>query len=95
MRGTLPLIFDGTVIFRITPAYAGNTPMCNGKISLFQDHPRLCGEHIMTSVFDAFPSGSPPPMRGTPLDGVPVSLDQGITPAYAGNTCKRPGPAYK
>ena len=54
--------------------------------AILGDHPRLCGEKVVSSVM-LYPSiGSPPPMRGKGL-GNPFSHRQvGITPAYAGKS---------
>ena len=86
MRGTLFCYTFCFLLFRITPAYAGNT--CD--TFLFrphnQDHPRLCGEHGNQSTQVLPLRGSPPLMRGT-RHGLNIhSLRIRITPAYAGNT---------
>ena len=70
----------------ITPAYAGNTPTEQSILSVFGDHPRLRGEHFLFNTVKFIPAGSPPPTRGTPYVRVPLTVQYGITPAYAGNT---------
>ena len=65
MRGTpandLKLMFQEGII----PAYAGNTGLQLVASNVKQDHPRVCGEHGMADIGDAFNSGSSPRMRGT------------------------------
>ena len=71
---------------RITPAYAGNTALLQGRKSQVRDHPRLRGEHALIQAYDRGKEGSPPPTRGTPIfKYFPILLIR-ITPAYAGNT---------
>ena len=74
----------------ITPAYAGKRGRKAVCYNHAEDHPRLCGEKTMSSVFSTADTGSPPPMRGkaeitrTKFDTV------GITPAYAGKRFQFP-----
>ena len=70
----------------ITPAYAGNTELSSAKPPELRDHPRLRGEHLQLVLLGRLCKGSPPPTRGTPLEIDFTSLDDRITPAYAGNT---------
>ena len=50
MRGTLPSIgFTGELV-GIIPAYAGNTSICTSRGVMRGDHPRVCGEHVLTEV---------------------------------------------
>ena len=71
----------------ITPAYAGKRKRNpNGMLQL-KDHPRLCGEKLVTSGNSGMGIGSPPPMRGKAVCTRFFQLGDGITPAYAG---KRP-----
>ena len=49
---------------RITPAYAGKSFFDDPPESLFEDHPRLCGEKVRQSRTCGSGQGSPPPMRG-------------------------------
>ena len=74
---------------RITPAYAGNTPCNNFFPIIFEDHPRLRGEHLIPPKSVSPTAGSPPPTRGTPLVTVAPMPATGITPAYAGNTSNK------
>ena len=71
---------------RITPAYAGKS-CC--RISFFLrigDHPRLCGEKLVMTSFNALFRGSPPPMRGKGYQCIIFPVSQRITPAYAGKS---------
>ena len=88
-RGTQEDYIAFTKSARITPAYAGNTPISSKKISLGWDHPRLRGEHFQRVQKIINRLGSPPPTRGTLLSPPPRQIPNRITPAYAGNTCKR------
>ena len=76
-------IFPG---FRITPAYAGKTPVADTRRGGHGDHPRVCGENTATLNEQTGTPGSPPRMRGKQLREI-LSLFSGrITPAYAGKT---------
>ena len=56
---------DNRVIFkRITPAYAGKSPLVHLFKRHLQDHPRLCGEKEHIELGISILLGSPPPMRG-------------------------------
>ena len=70
----------------ITPAYAGNTIDDVRQIMCSEDHPRVCGKYTILSAIAVCAVGSPPRMREIP-DSIKCSCDNdGITPAYAGNT---------
>ena len=49
---------------RITPAYAGKSKEFLKRMDEYGDHPRLCGEKLLSAVTSATTRGSPPPMRG-------------------------------
>ena len=70
----------------IIPAYAGNTSSGKARGFSARDHPRVCGEHVGTSSYNAAIAGSSPRMRGTLGEGVDGVCGVGIIPAYAGNT---------
>ena len=53
---------------------------CNG------DHPRVCGEHPLVYAQRSEIPGSSPRMRGTPVRLEWIRGENGIIPAYAGNT---------
>ena len=76
--------FTGT---RITPAYAGKSLPVQILRAAHRDHPRLCGEKLVTVSCHTSGRGSPPPMRGKGNIFRRRSCDIWITPAYAG---KRP-----
>ena len=71
---------------RITPAYAGNTPVIRKKLQSLEDHPRVCGKHSRPDTDNLQKLGSPPRMRETPEVKKKGQTPTGITPAYAGNT---------
>ena len=50
---------------RITPACAGNRSLGHGHDTGRPDHPRVCGEQYLLTLFLAFLLGSPPRVRGT------------------------------
>ena len=70
----------------IIPAYAGNTCPAIRKHSPTRDHPRVCGEHALSTVLSTSSAGSSPRMRGTPTCADYEIPWRGIIPAYAGNT---------
>jgi len=89
MRGT-PLKDNISIVLPgITPAHAGNTCFLLYLGSVFTDHPRACGEHIIRKFILPFYLGSPPRMRGTQISPVFNLKIFGITPAHAGNTLYR------
>ena len=71
---------------RITPACAGNTMALQESIYLREDHPRVCGEYIISLDKETVETGSPPRVRGIPIDFDFFVFVLGITPACAGNT---------
>ena len=93
MRGTLQNAIEIRVGAGIIPAYAGNTTSYHLFRRDRRDHPRVCGEHPVTTPDSDTVAGSSPRMRGTlPLQSNPAK-DGGIIPAYAGNTRPRPSMA--
>ena len=73
---------------RITPAYAGKSPTDPPLAFSNQDHPRLCGEKGFAVSHSVIFTGSPPPMRGKEEKQYTVKNGKGITPAYAGKSCR-------
>ena len=74
---------------RITPACAGRSrPLRLTRLSA-QDHPRVCGEKLMTSCPGAPYTGSPPRVRGEVNDEAVRYWEMGITPACAGRRARR------
>ena len=89
MRGTVRGSKTKRAVARITPAYAGNRPKPPKQTKQHKDHPRVCGEQIMSPLILAGVLGSPPRMRGTAIKSLAVVISSGITPAYAGNRLKK------
>ena len=69
----------------IIPACAGNTFEIVGVVGHIRDHPRVCGEHVLTCGVTCATRGSSPRVRGTLL----FKSQCGIIPACAGNTACR------
>ena len=53
-----------------------------------EDHPRLCGEKGIANARSEIEKGSPPPMRGKGRCTSGSLVSKGITPAYAGKSCR-------
>ena len=71
----------------------GITPACAGKSCLnffhaysSKDHPRVCGEKMVSMIPHRRSRGSPPRMRGKAAGTLELGLGKGITPAYAGKS---------
>ena len=89
VRGTQCRVTDLGDGDGIIPACAGNTGIrAQGRV-LARDHPRMCGEHPVTTPVGETEAGSSPHVRGT--QPVPADLDAlvGIIPACAGNTASQ------
>ena len=86
MRGALRLQTPVTLIIGIIPAYAGSTGGRHFGFWRRRDHPRVCGEHIMTALITRSQTGSSPRMRGALLRDGGRDDRAGIIPAYAGST---------
>ena len=86
MRGTPVCDGKGGLRLGIIPAYAGNTAPWAPAWPSTRDHPRVCGEHSISSSTSSGHPGSSPRMRGTPFMISWYSFVPGIIPAYAGNT---------
>ena len=71
---------------RITPAYAGSTPLRGLLRKELTDHPRLRGEHPIIGGKRNVSYGSPPLTRGARGHGIGQRGGGRITPAYAGST---------
>ena len=73
-------------LFRIIPARAGSSAYPQVDGSLYEDHPRACGEQGATTSMSAARLGSSPRVRGAVSVG-PRSRDgSGIIPARAGSS---------
>ena len=84
MRGKVTVLVFGSMILRITPAYAGKSTIDGGKHDRSKDHPRLCGEKVCLCHMKKESKGSPPPMRGKVVTFTLCGQSPRITPAYAG-----------
>ena len=89
MRGALRYITDDGGITGIIPAYAGSTRHLHDQRPAVQDHPRVCGEHIIPDGAMLESAGSSPRMRGAPASRCQLLNARGIIPAYAGSTKAR------
>ena len=76
----------------ITPACAGNSTWALAAASVVKDHPRVCGEQMLTISASVVAKGSPPRVRGTVLLVISGQAYNRITPACAGNS---PGHLYR
>ena len=77
-------------IHGITPAYAGKRARKRNTYPCNRDHPRICGEKIMSCERPLIRVGSPPHMRGKANVCGRARADMRITPAYAGKRWSRP-----
>ena len=87
MRGKAKIKLSFDLEYRITPAYAGKSPVPVHLDAAIQDHPRLCGEKFDQMCFFCGYPGSPPPMRGKVYSQLKLLGWNRITPAYAGKSC--------
>ena len=92
MRGAPSVVNHRYFRSGITPAYAGSTEIQHAVGAVPQDHPRVCGEHILFLLVGVSNRGSPPRMRGAPLVSADTRAFSRITPAYAGSTQSYAGP---
>ncbi len=72
----------------IIPAYAGSTARTGGPCRPHRDHPRLRGEHMLSTLMGENMPGSSPPTRGAPYRFERGRGLLGIIPAYAGSTAQ-------
>ena len=86
MRGTGISLGDTLAPMRITPAHAGNSTQNPSFPPSGRDHPRSCGEQLLTIGNPSISRGSPPLMRGTDVKNYGEFRGYGITPAHAGNS---------
>ena len=84
VRGKLAYISILFIISRITPACAGKTLKIQIPVALFQDHPRVCGENQDTTDTDSIYLGSPPRVRGKPLNAICSPPNSGDHPRVCG-----------
>ena len=74
----------------ITPACAGKTDSGRNSTPLQRDHPRVCGENSTCAAIASGVRGSPPRVRGKQHLRRDSLGREGITPACAGKTSRRP-----
>ena len=85
-RGILVLSYLSQLSQRIIPACAGNTKSDKYCQNLYWDHPRLCGEYLLSPSIWCVMLGSSSLVRGIRgRNGTKGLLDR-IIPACAGNT---------
>ena len=70
----------------IIPAYAGSTRLRSRAAMAIRDHPRIRGEHFVSSCPTGRVSGSSPHTRGALSTSNILRFTAGIIPAYAGST---------
>ena len=75
---------DGCDHQRITPACAGKRSVSSWAICPAWDHPRMCGEKLVTEFITRYMMGSPLRVRGKVGPVIQLRAGPGITPAYAG-----------
>ena len=86
MRGALLVRSLNRSQVRIIPAYAGSTIHQGIRHAPWEDHPRVCGEHGVSSHACMSQPGSSPRMRGAHGLKETGKLRRRIIPAYAGST---------
>ena len=70
----------------ITPACAGTTCIITSEGRDFEDHPRVCGNHLSRLPTQSGRQGSPPRVREPQVRAFGCPSSPGITPACAGTT---------
>ena len=88
MRGKVHLRNLVKMPLGITPAYAGKRPRRTRCVDGRWDHPRVCGEKFLSRQRARANWGSPPRMRGKEITFPRFLPSNGITPAYAGKSCR-------
>ena len=86
VRGKVLLLAAVDSKSRITPACAGKRVGCPSFVIPCRDHPRVCGEKLVSNDFPSSFKGSPPRVRGKVQLFCPPRLLCGITPACAGKS---------
>ena len=71
---------------RITPACAGKSLCPRCSVKLYQDHPRVCGEKLVSTLLCQALPGSPPRVRGKAMIPSSPQAQIRITPACAGKS---------
>ena len=86
VRGALDPHILGVERIGIIPACAGSTVRNEAPLKSNRDHPRMCGEHSSSSLFNTSDGGSSPHVRGAQYSSDSIHLNTGIIPACAGST---------
>ena len=86
MRGKQKVDRIGKGGIRITPAGAGKTLEFQSYAMWEEDHPRRCGETLLSVFVSMGSPGSPPQVRGKPETNPAGQSRMRITPAGAGKT---------
>ena len=86
VRGTGLLLRLRSRPHRITPAGAGNRQELTETRTRLRDHPRGCGEQLLSCTVLSMWNGSPPRVRGTVKAMAVIYATLRITPAGAGNS---------
>ena len=86
MRGKVSAERARSNAARITPAYAGKSYLIGTGLGDTEDHPRVCGEKMLTGDTTDEETGSPPRMRGKASNVFINPYGDRITPAYAGKS---------
>ena len=86
MRGALSGRVSFSLTDRIIPADAGSTSNHLNRTFSPWDHPRRCGEHLLSFTVPLQVTGSSPQMRGAQSGDFPARPVFGIIPADAGST---------
>ena len=85
MWGTFLHISTNLGYFRFIPTYVGNIVCgvcCAWPVAV---HPHVCGEHIISNVYDVCKCGSSPRMWGTCSHSSRANTDYRFIPTYVGN----------
>ena len=86
MRGKLYRPAQAVSGARITPADAGKTLSWRNNPLPSRHHPRGCGENLLRFTVRRADIGSPPQVRGKPIECTSICKKRRITPAGAGKT---------
>ena len=92
MRGKVSIAIVDETKDRITPAHAGKSSARSQCVRPRSDHPRTCGEKLISGATFGIKTGSPPHMRGKAKRSSDRRDDGGITPAHAGKRRFRVSP---
>ena len=85
-RGARFVRRDDILRLRIIPAYAGSTVIHLLSGNRRKDHPRIRGEHALSSILADDVRGSSPHTRGAHAEFTGIGGPSFIIPAYAGST---------